>query len=168
MIIDVNLCWEFLTKQSTRHKDYEDFLSIDYDYETVEKLFEQMVTDHHLFGIYYRLADRTSSALLYQQTKKRPNEFYHHLWKHMINQTINAQPQQLMNYFVDCLQFERKQNQMILLPRDTDQTIQEKIQLFQTKKKFLLQEKITEQGLEAIRRFIQEILSNSLISPWNY
>jgi hypothetical protein len=63
---------------------------------------------------------------------------------------------------------ERKQNQMILLPRDTDQTIQEKIQLFQTKKKFLIKEKIPEQGLEAIRRFIQEILSNSLISPWNY
>jgi hypothetical protein len=63
---------------------------------------------------------------------------------------------------------ERKQNQMILLPRDTDQTIQEKIQLFQTKKKFLIKEKTTEQDLEAIRRFIQEILSNSLISPWNY
>jgi hypothetical protein len=84
MIIEMKLCWEFLTK--VQDNDEEDFLNI--HYETMAKLFEQMPVDHQLIQTYYRFAHQTSPALLYQQarklfhihlTKKLPNEYYHHL-----------------------------------------------------------------------------------------
>ena len=131
MIIDVKLCWEFLIQ--VRENDDEDFSTI--HYETVATLFEQMAVDQQLIEIYYRFADQTSPELLYQQTrklfhshltKKLPNEFYHHLWKHVISKTID--PQQLIDYFVDFLLIGRKQNELILIPWDNDQTIREKIE----------------------------------------
>ena len=159
MIIYVKICWEFLSQ--VHANDDEDFLTV--HYQTVATLFEQMAVDHQLIEIYYRFADQTPAALLYQQTrklfhshltKKLPNEFYHHLWKHVISKTIDTQ--QLIDYFVDFLLIGRKQSELIFLPRDNDQTIREKIEQLQTKKKFLAKEKITEQGVEAIQRFVQE------------
>jgi hypothetical protein len=127
-------------------------------YEIVAMLFEQMAADPQLIEIYYRFAHQTSPELLYQQTRKRfqghlteklPNQFYHHRWKQMISKTLDAQ-EQLIDYFVDFLLVGRKQIEMILLPRDSDQT----------KKKFLAKEKITEQGMEIIQRYVQEALAN--------
>ena len=164
MIIEMKLCWEFLTK--VQDNDDEDFLNI--HYETVAKLFEQMAVDHQLIETYYRFAHQTSPELLYQQTrklfhshltKKLPNEFYHHLWKHLISKTLGTQQHELIDYLVDFLLIGRKQNEMILLPRDNDQTIREKIDLLQTKKKLLTKEKITEKGVETIQRFVQETLT---------
>jgi hypothetical protein len=85
MIIEMKLCWEFLTK--VQDNDDEDFLNI--HYETVAELFEQMAVDHQLIETYYRFVHQISPALLYQQTKKLPNECYHHLWKHMITKTTD-------------------------------------------------------------------------------
>ena len=73
-----------------------------------------------------------------------------------MNKTIDAQ--QLIDYFVDFLLIGRKQDGMILLPRDNDQTIREKIELLQTKKKFLTENKISEHDVETIQRFVQETL----------
>jgi hypothetical protein len=48
---------------------------------------------------------------------------------------------------------------MILFSNDNDQTVFDKIDLLNTKKKFLIKDKITEEGLQFIRLFIQETLS---------
>ena len=166
MIIEMKLCWEFLTE--VQEKDDEDFLNI--HYETVAKLFEQMAVDHQLIETYYRFAHQTSSELLYQQTrelfrshptKKLPNESYHHLWKHLISKTLDGQQQQLIDYFVDFLLIgRRKKSELILLARDNDQTIREKIDLLQTKKKLFTKERITEQGVETVQRFVQKTLAS--------
>ena len=91
-------------------------------------------------------------------TKQLPHEFYHHRRKHLISKTLYARQQQLIDHFMDVLLTGRKQNEMILLPRDNDQTIREKIDLLQTKKKLLTKEKITEKGVKIIQRFVQETL----------
>jgi hypothetical protein len=60
MIIEMKLCWEFLTK--VQDNNDEDFLNI--HYETVAKLFEQMAVGHQLIEIYYRFANQSLPALL--------------------------------------------------------------------------------------------------------
>lgn len=55
-------------RAQVQHNDDEDFLGI--NYETVPKLFEQMVVDHQLIKMYYRFANRTSPALFCRQTRE--------------------------------------------------------------------------------------------------
>ncbi|KAG0421929.1 hypothetical protein DMUE_6254, partial [Dictyocoela muelleri] len=129
-------------------------------------LFKHISIDKQLIDVYYRFIEQTSSSLLYQETRKLfhsdltnklPNQFYYHLWKHLIAKTTDQK--QTIDYFVDFLLIERKKSQLILLPNDDDKTVREKIELFHMKKKFLIKEKITEQGLELIQVFIKDTLA---------
>ena len=60
---------------------------------------------------------------------------------------------------MDFVIIERKRLNMILLSDDNDQIVLEKIELLNTKNKFLIKDKITEKGVEFIQIFIQDILS---------
>ena len=162
MIVNLDFCWEFLSQVKETNQD--EFLIL--HYETVTKLFKRIPIDQKLIEIYYRFIRQTSSSLLYQQTRKifreefktkLPNEFSNRLWNALISKQTDRH--ELMNYFVDWIIIERKRSRMILLPKDNDQILQEKIELLNTKKPFLIKEKISEQGLQMIEKFIEETLS---------
>jgi hypothetical protein len=143
----------------------KEFLKI--HYETVFKLMKHIGINKEIIEIYYRFSEQTSSMLLYQETRKIfqsnlnekiPNEFYFHLWNQLLKKT-NDNKQQIIDWFVDFIIIERKKFDMILFSNDNDQTVFDKIDLLNTKKKFLIKDKITEEGLQFIRLFIQETLS---------
>ncbi|CAF2320326.1 unnamed protein product [Rotaria sp. Silwood2] len=163
MIIDINLCYEFLTIIKIKNENNE-FLKI--HYETVFKLMKQIKINKQIMEIYYRFVEQTSSLVLYQETRKifqcdlnekLSNEFYTYLWNQLLRKDNDQQ--EIINYFVDYIIIERKNFNMILLLNDNDQIIFDKINLLKTKKKFLIKEKITEKGLELIKMFIQDTLS---------
>ena len=162
MIIDMNLCWEFLTMIKTNEN--QEFFQI--HYETVLKLMKQTGINKQIIDIYYRFVEQTPSILLYQETRKvfqsdfnekLPNGFYFYLWNQLL--TNNNDQQFIINCLVDFVIMERKRLNMILLSEDNDQTVLEKIQLLSTKTKFLIKDKITEKGVEFIQIFIQDVLS---------
>ncbi|CAF1466739.1 unnamed protein product [Adineta steineri] len=163
MVIDMDLCCEFLTIVKTNEN--EEFLNI--HYETVFKLMKSIPINKEILDIYYRFIEQTSSILLYQETRKifqsdliekLANEFHIQLWKHLLNKKDNTQ-EEIIDWFIDFIIIERKRNNMILLSNDNDEIVMEKINLLNTKKKFLTKDKITEQGLQFIQIFIQNTLS---------
>ncbi|CAF3686081.1 unnamed protein product [Rotaria sordida] len=162
MIIDIDLCYEFLT--IIKINEYNEFLKI--HYKTIFKLMKQITINKQIIEIYYQFVEQTSSLVLYQETRKifqcdlnekLSNEFYISLWKQLLKKTNNQQ--EIINYFVDYIIIERKNFNMILSLNDNDQTILDKINLLKTKKKFLIKDKITENGLKLIQIFIQNTLS---------
>lgn len=162
MIIDINLCYEFLNLSKMNENDQ--FLKK--HYETVFKIMKHSIINKQLIDIYYRFVDQTSSSLLYERTReifeselyeKLPNDFHSLLWNHLLRKTNNQLD--IIDYFVDYIIILRKRNDMILIPNDNDQIIFDKIKLLKTKHKFLIKEKITEKGLELIQTFIQDTLS---------
>ena len=164
MVVDMNLCYEFLTM--INRNENEEFLKI--HYETVFKLMKQIGINKEIIEIYYRFVEQTSSSLLYRETRKifqsnlsdkLPNEFSFLLWNQLLKKNKNNE-QQIIDWFVDFIIIERKKFNMILLANDNDQTVWEKIDLLNAKNKFLIKEKITEEGLDFIRMFIQDTLLN--------
>lgn len=164
MIIDMNLCYEFLTMVKTNENN--EFLKI--HYETVFKLMKQVSINKQIIEIYYRFVEQTPSKLLYQETRKvfqcelnekLSNEFHSYLWNQLLKKP-NSQ-QEVIDYFVDYITIGRKKFDMILLSNDNDQNIQEKIKQLKTNKKFLSKDNITEKGLESIQTFIQDTISRS-------
>ena len=163
LIIDLNLCFEFLKIVTTKNVNNE-FLKI--HYETIFKLMKWILIDKQIIDIYYRFIEQTSSMLLYQETRKifqsninekLSNEFYYLFWDQLIRKTNDKQ--QIIDYFVDFIIIERKRSKIVLLSNDHDQCILEKINLLKTKQNLLIQEKITNKGLELIQMFIQDTLS---------
>ncbi|CAF3023094.1 unnamed protein product [Rotaria socialis] len=162
MIIDINLCYEFLTMINVNEND--EFLKM--HYETVFKLMQHTTNNKQIIDIYYHFVEQTSASLLYEQTRKifqsdlndkLTNDFHSLLWNHLVRKT-NGQLE-IMDYFVDYIIIERKRFDMILLPNDNNQNIFDKIKLLKTKNKLLMKEKITAKGLESIQMFIQDSLS---------
>ncbi|CAF5024356.1 unnamed protein product, partial [Rotaria sp. Silwood1] len=162
MIIDINLCYEFLTIIKINKNN--EFIKI--HYETVFKLMKQIGINKQIIEIYYQFVEQTSSLVLYQETRKifqcnlhekLSNEFYIYLWNQLLKK--NHDQQEIINYFVDYIIIERKNSNIILSLNDNDQIIFDKINLLKTKKKFLIKEKISEKCLELIQIFIQDTLS---------
>ncbi|CAF5113701.1 unnamed protein product, partial [Rotaria sp. Silwood1] len=89
MIIDINLCYEFLTIIKINKNN--EFIKI--HYETVFKLMKQIGINKQIIEIYYQFVEQTSSLVLYQETRKifqcnlhekLSNEFYIYLWNQLL------------------------------------------------------------------------------------
>ena len=157
MIVNLEFCWQFLSEVKRRNDD--EFFIV--HYRTMLKLFEQIPIDEKGIEIYFRFASQTSGALFYRETKSffenhRETKFFNRFWNELLKKQLDEN--ELIEFLVDFILFERKTSEMILFSNDDDETIRTKFDLFKRRKTSLNRQILGQTTIDSIRSFIQRTI----------